>query len=396
MSWREQLQKGSYRGVNFRTASADGEIGRRIALHEYPQRDKPYAEDMGRKARRISLDLYVIGDDYMAQRDALIAALETAGAGELVHPWLGTLQVTVLEARGPRESTREGGMARFSVTFVESGEAQFPATTADTAAAVASAADTAAAAVAAEVEVVDVSGPAFLAESAAGLVGKAADLVDQARRAIPGLPATALQFATDLSNLATNAEALLRTPADLAVQVFSVVQGIALLPDRLERAIDAYRQLWNVLADEPAPAKTTPNRTRQAANQVAIAALLQRAALVEAVRTAAAIDYASSGDALLLRDELVDQLEKVMETAGDDLYQALSALRAALVADMAARGSRLPRLTTIIPAVTLPSLVLAQHIYGDATRAGEIVSRNHVRHPGFVPGGVALEVLADA
>jgi prophage DNA circulation protein len=41
---------------------------------------------------------------------------------------------------------------------------------------------------------------------------------------------------------------------------------------------------------------------------------------------------------------------------------------------------------------TLPALVVAHRVYGDATRADEIVSRNRVRHPGFVPGGIALEV----
>jgi prophage DNA circulation protein len=48
--------------------------------------------------------------------------------------------------------------------------------------------------------------------------------------------------------------------------------------------------------------------------------------------------------------------------------------------------------------VTQPALVLAQRLYGDPAsveaRAAEIVARNKVRHPGFVPGGVALQVLS--
>ncbi|MNQ86556.1 hypothetical protein D3C85_1017540 [compost metagenome] len=37
------------------------------------------------------------------------------------------------------------------------------------------------------------------------------------------------------------------------------------------------------------------------------------------------------------------------------------------------------------PAETVSALVLAHALYGDALRSGEIVARNRVHHPGFVP-----------
>ena len=44
------------------------------------------------------------------------------------------------------------------------------------------------------------------------------------------------------------------------------------------------------------------------------------------------------------------------------------------------------------------ALVIAQRLYGDPARmeerAAEIVARNKVPHPGFVPGGAALQVLS--
>jgi len=43
----------------------------------------------------------------------------------------------------------------------------------------------------------------------------------------------------------------------------------------------------------------------------------------------------------------------------------------------------------------MPAIVLAYRLYGDAERADEIVARNRVRHPGFVPGGQPLEVLSN-
>ena len=74
------------------------------------------------------------------------------------------------------------------------------------------------------------------------------------------------------------------------------------------------------------------------------------------------------------------------------------ALRRAVTADLTARGGTLARLQTHVPAVTMPALVIAQRLYGDPARmearAAEIVARNKVPHPGFVPGGAALQVLS--
>lgn len=76
MSWRDQLRDGSFRGVPFKIQASRALVGRRGQVHEYPLRDKPYAEDLGRRARAFNVECFVLGADYMAQRDALIAALE--------------------------------------------------------------------------------------------------------------------------------------------------------------------------------------------------------------------------------------------------------------------------------------------------------------------------------
>ena len=114
MSWREQYQPGRYRGAVFYTERSDRRGGRRLALHEYPARDIPFAEDLGRRARRFELDLFVLGDDYMAARDALLTALEAEGPATLQHPYYGACRASVEQYR-VNESTANGGLATFSV-----------------------------------------------------------------------------------------------------------------------------------------------------------------------------------------------------------------------------------------------------------------------------------------
>lgn len=394
MSWRDKLLPGSFRGVPFVVEASDGEIGRRVALHEYPLRDKPYAEDMGRKARRFSLDFFVHGADYMAARDRMIEAIEQSGSGKLVHPYLGEMTVTVIEARGPRESTREGGMARFSLTFVESGEAVFPSAATDTGEAVVASASISAESIKREfAESFDVTGQSWIADHAVLLIGQFTGQLETIKNMIPGLPAAVIGFAADLAGLAIEAELLIRQPADLAVSIYELIAGIAQLPDRPQRAMDAYRPLYDFLADEPEISGTTASRRKQAANQAALTALVRRAAVVEAARAAAVAEFTSLDQAINYRNELAGQLDLQMETADDASYAALADLRAELVRYVASTSGNLARLISYTPSATMPALVIAHRLYQDAVREAEIVSRNSFPHPGFVPGGVAIEVL---
>jgi prophage DNA circulation protein len=75
------------------------------------------------------------------------------------------------------------------------------------------------------------------------------------------------------------------------------------------------------------------------------------------------------------------------------LHQALADLRAAVVRDINERAAELARVVSFVPAATVPALVVAYRLYGAADLDAQIVSRNRIAHPGFVTGGVALEVL---
>ena len=82
--WRDRYRKGSFRGAAFVTTRGEFAGGRRTVVHEFPGRDEPVNEDMGRRARRFTIECHCIGADYMTARDALLDALEKGGDGLLV------------------------------------------------------------------------------------------------------------------------------------------------------------------------------------------------------------------------------------------------------------------------------------------------------------------------
>ncbi|MDH4319869.1 MAG: DNA circularization N-terminal domain-containing protein [Desulfobulbaceae bacterium] len=412
MGWREQLRPGSYRGIAFQTDSSDGDgLGRRLAEHSFPFRDQPYREDLGAKAKQWTVELFVLGPDYMAARDKLIAALDQPGAGKLVHPWLGTKMVEVVSARGPRETTAEGGMARFSVTFAEAGANAEPSTAVDTAANVDSKAD--AAIVAVEAGFADqftVSGfPAFVAESAATAVSDALAAIDAVRDLLPETPAGAITFVSSLNSVAGRVASLIRSPVDLADGIAGLIGDLVALPSRPLSALRMCRALFSHGDTLPYVPSTTASRRQQAANQEAIAAMVRQVSAIEAARSVSGMAFRPPSDpgyqpggvdnynkVVEIRNEVADRLETEMETADDDTYIAMSNLRAAFIADINTRAATTPRVKTVTPEQTTPALVLAYREYDDASRDADIIARNDIGHPGFLPGGTPLEVLTDA
>jgi prophage DNA circulation protein len=72
-------------------------------------------------------------------------------------------------------------------------------------------------------------------------------------------------------------------------------------------------------------------------------------------------------------------------------YKAIVSLRAAIVNHLVATARPLPSLLSYWFGTPLPSLVISQRLYGDASRYDEIREENKVIHPAFCPqSGVAL------
>jgi len=129
MAWRDGVVQGSFRGVPFLFEQAGGDHGRRLVKHEFPNRDTGEGEDLGRKSRSFSLDVFILAADfptYKSAKNALIGAFEQAGPGPLVHPTLGTMTVYG-EGCKWSESTDEQGRCNFQLTFWDPGSTSFTA-----------------------------------------------------------------------------------------------------------------------------------------------------------------------------------------------------------------------------------------------------------------------------
>lgn len=413
--WRRQLRPGSFRGVAFFVKSAQTQVGRRVAIHEYPQRDDAFPEDLGLKADAFTIDALVVGPDYIKARDALIGALKARGPGVLIHPYYGQRTVTLANPARISESPEDGGVARFSLDFIVAGENAEPSARQDTQAGVESAADRAASACADEFSRdYSLAGvPDFVEASALDMARNAMASLENARRSlVPDLTVLSdyMAAATIVGN---SLSGLIRAPAAYAQSLLGMFGSLKALAQSPINALASYRSLFDYGSKHSSVPSTTPSRVRQAQNQSAMACLCRRAALIEGARVASRASFETYDQAVATRDDLAARLDD--EAAGlvpapvgsgapaqaerevsEEVYQALTALRVALIRDLTARSINAPRVTSVTLPATLPALVAAYRIHGDPSRADELISRNlvTVRHPGFVPGGAALEVIA--
>lgn len=401
MNWRDDLDNrpASFRGVPFHVAAPETSGGRRTRSLEFPLRDKPATEDMGRKAHRFRVEAVVLGDDYMAKRDALLDALDAQGDGVLVHPYYGSRTVAVQEWRS-RESVRRGGMAVISIDFVEGGPVELPAETADTGWAVAKRAD--ALTETAETsfsETVDTTGPERVRTNLLDRINGSLDELSDAVQEACGPVYEMTDPLTKIIAAKSKVEALLAYPITLAAQLATLFEGLFSFdfPNyELLLSLFTSSSAWpsgSSTYSSSTPVLSTVGATIRT-NATAVTGLLRASLVAEAAATAADTDFSTYDDAVVVRTALLDAMDDLAASADDAVYQALSDLRTAVVRDFVARES-LPVLTSYTPRETLPALVVAYAIYGDADRADEIVARNNVRHPGAVPGGTTLQVLTD-
>ncbi|MDR6739579.1 prophage DNA circulation protein [Herbaspirillum sp. 1173] len=399
MAWRDNLRQASFRGAKFNVDGSSLSAGRRIARHEYPQRDIPYAEDMGRRAREYKVDAFVLGDpagdnDYMVPRDALIAAIEKAGPGQLVHPYYGTVSVTVFGEVQITESSREGGMAKFSITFLEAGKQEEPKTSVDTEAKLSEQVGVCNASF--EKDFADnfsVDGlPDFAVDDAQGQVDGLMALPDVDLGALDWIRADPTSVLTSL--LPENLRSSLDAPLSLAKGVLGLIGGA-------QRWLSFFNFSEGLASSASAVNATTASRIAVVDNQMAFSELVRGGATSNRIYELATTQPATTVEAQALRSEIVQRADAILfsDKVSQSTSQAVVQLRTVALQHLASNTVALPSLVSVTQQQVRPAVVLAHDFYGYGWyaqgRADDLVSRNSVAHPGFVPAGRPLQFVSE-
>lgn len=438
--WYQSLRPASFRGVSFAVLAGETSHGRRVAVHEYPYRDTAWIEDMGRGVRKITVRGFIIqdsvvygGGDVIQQRLALIAACETKDAGTLIHPTLGEMTVSIPE-NGLRigESLSSGRSFEFTLTCIESGLKVFAVTT--TTAAVTAvktnylklASTTVLSAIArikSEIrgvtqgiktikntiafwtntvestisEVTNIGntlkstfGNTRYGRYSQGSTGGASGANGQISADDTSDPGALVKQAmaqaiTDRKNISDGVSSLNNsTTIDEFVQRVSDVVGSVLdATGGVNERLRALETLANSLSTQYQQSSADQD-VADSVNTVIL--VLCSGAMVTAAVSASP---GSRDEADALTERVSAQLDLALVKAGDrgddDIYQALLNLRESFIATMGTTSQGLVNLVEYSSGASLPALTLANRLYQDVGRAGELIAATSVPHPAFMP-----------
>ncbi|WP_411752141.1 DNA circularization protein [Serratia sp. (in: enterobacteria)] len=412
----EDLRDASFRGVPFHFVDVEGTGGRRAIPHAYPKKEVGWTEDHGAVLTQEQINGILLGSDYQAKLNSLLAALNTPGPGELVHPWFGVQHVQVGKVTH-KLSTEEGGIAYVSFEVFEAGEQLFPTQQEDTTATTLSAADSVKEALA--------NGDYFAALDGVGnMVDTLLDDLQGFVTNLPTLPDALNEWMDRLNRFKDLAGIIVARPGELIREVTNLISDVNDLvtePPWALRVYDQLRERWdgdraaraatNSLADNIAVNVNTgfaSSVTRSSTIEISDAMqaniddfqqLVIVSSLVAKAETVATATFETSQEAERTGDELAESLGEraidAVESGQRELWRSLRSLRFAVVNDVRIRSVQLPDLRRVSPAQTTPVMLLAWRETGDAEQSDALVTRNRLRNPAFILPSQVIEVVGN-
>lgn len=419
MSWRDDLVDGEFAGVRVYFEGTEQTGGRRVANTEIPGGDEIHSKDLGKHPRRWNAEFFVIGDDYMIDRDEIIRQLEDElGPYTIIDPWYGEFSVELDTDRGLprwRDSTREGGMCRFTVPLVLAKQLAFPVVHEPSE-------KLKAKAVAAKLSVKENFPKKFSLGKLKRLVVGGLSTVSTAMRVANGKVNSALGFASDLSNeidtITAEAEKLSQAPQllvnahqllwdSMLGSILQMLEPFELpgLNDGTGRGrgdLDALEILLTVNRDQQEDLDLGTDDlpgdlVAGADGKIALESLLAVEGFTKAMVMASSMEVLANltpdtedASASITTElaEMFDDLEAY--DLGDETVEAMKDLKAAMVDYLVTEAKQSPEISTIYIPKATPALVVAHRVLGSALRDEEILRRNSIHEPLFVRGEIKV------
>jgi len=384
------MRQASFRDQIFHIAGRDTDHGaRRVAIHEYPQRDRRYLEDLGAGGLGVDFDAFLMGPDLEDRVRNLIAACTMPGPGRLVHPDHGEWNAVctkITEKRGT-----EKNYVTFQLSFQASDPIRYPITAIDHAKALEQSVIKARVVVIAGfLLVIRIQGhPAWVAANLARNVVTQMQAISDALSGLSG------EAAETLAEVGAAAQTLAAAPELLAEQLAEAIDAAAAQamqrPDGCFALLSLVEQTRNSL-----PQAITATRLAVERNARALALLTARLVLLAIVRHLPKLVLDAAGDVQSVIDRLADAFDQLADIASDlredRVLAELRALSQTAIRHLAARVPTLPERIAFTLREPEPALVVAYRLTGGMDAATALVRRNRIIHPGFLPAATLLEL----
>lgn len=398
--WLSTLWYASFKGVPFWVETDEEEGSRRVVIHQFPNRDDPFLEDLGEGPRRFSIDAYVAGDLADLQASGLGSQLTTLGPGVLVLPAHGPLFVRCVEWSRNRSKDQHGKVA-FTAKFIREGSSFGLSSVSSIANAVFGVVSALAsvAATTASRRILVRSQPEYVIDDTISAFEEGYTQLELLRKEAKVDSLLGPRIALDAQNYFRALPETVKRSDEIPVETFTTAIELTQSYSEAMRPETAVR-LFGGLLENPLPSLKpvyrTENEITAALNAYEVKSFFRCAWLTAYANAVTKATFESVREGRTVRADVAEFFEHSMEALTGhetyDLYIALANTRGKLIEYLNAAVIDLASVLNIEANRSIPSLVWAWRLYQDPTRANELVSRNKVIHPSFMP--VKFEALS--
>jgi len=394
-NWLKTLWRTSYKGAAF-WVETDTESGaRRIVIHEFPMRDTPFLEDLGERYRAFTVTAYVASDRADTEAASLMSVCAARGPGVVVLPTQGPVLVRCLEFSRTHAKDKFGYVAH-SLKFVREGATGALATVTSLVNMIFVQAEAAASVAASDYASTALikSVPDYVQRSLQSSTENALATLEAVRTS---LNVELVANAEQRNAIATAYTSLPDVMADEDVvaleAIGSTIADVAMALVENTDPSAALAAMENVLevtptATQPRPATSSRWKDLEAANVQVANTLLRLAALIAYCEAVAMVRLGDRKMAITLRANVTTYFEEQLGALPSEayaIYNAMINLRDATVDYLSRAIIDLAPVVRVSASIGMPSLFWAWRLYKDPTRSGELVERNRVAHPSFMP-----------
>jgi prophage DNA circulation protein len=413
----EDLRDASFRGVSFFVENDDEDYARRIVTHEYANRNVSDHEDMGERYQAFNVNGYITGPDAIEHKDALALACRLEGPALLILPALEPFMAVCLSVKVSRSKDKQG---YFTVTMTfradEDSEEETPFVTGEFEGLILASAEIVVAALQAASTVFVVKDVLqYVTDDATYRVKvfatEVADFIEQATFDFDQTNVEGVNLAVRMS---AGAPTLCAQPSTLIAGINQLLKALVYAAPA-EEVLKDLRSFMVFDAATPTPvARTSVPEDDGTGNFIPVwrdgkTSVSEQQNLVNAnffngvIRKLGAVFYglalsrttfSTRAEAITVRADVVEVFGREISDAQNDetLYLALTDARDHIVKYISQSMINTVPVIEISAPSPMPAIYWAYRLYDDPNRADELVTRNAVVDPAYIPS--TFEALA--
>ena len=400
-----QIIDGSFKGIPIRIETGSVTGGRKNVKHEFPNRDTQTIEDLGLRPRTYNLQIIIapltvveggitkVNQGYFEYRDALIAAIEDKGTGELIHPLYGRIENVVATTYSITENFTTFGDTRISVVFEINNDTGIPRRTT-------TALSQLTRANAAVVDSVsnDIIDNYLVLTKFKDNFGDAADKINEMIDAVVdstsfiGAAADEInEFNSFIGGLSTSVNSLVTNPSALALGITNMLSNVNGLFGTVENTAKAFAGLFGFgNNDEDDILPTTAGRIQRIQNRAVLNGAMNASSLGYAYVNVSQIAFNNVREIEEAADDLEVQFQRVVTSgASDEAISSVTDMRV-IVQQFFDEQKTIAKQIIEVNTYTTPARVLSYQYYGESESADDIISLNNISDVSFVDGTVEI------